>query len=178
LCPSVAGVVEHPVHAEFVAEFAVSGAPEALVERDFDLAAGGEAIEDGVDLLVAAAVEAKHNRVAGMEGAADHVGAHEQAVAVPGQGAMEDEGAFFGGHFGGHGGFGDFLEFEIAIEAFLVEKERFAALAIEIQVRDQLCHGGRIYEVKLAAFIRIEGVYLRQFKGLFTTGNGLIFIWH
>jgi hypothetical protein len=51
-------------------------------------------------------------------------------------------------------------------------------LAVEIQVRDQLCHGGRVYKVKLAAFIRTDGVYLRQFKGLFTTGNDLIFIWH
>jgi len=79
---SVAGIVEHPVHAEFVFEFAVGGAPEALVEGDFDVAAGRKAIEDGVDFLVAAAVEAQHDRVTGLEGVADHVGAHEEGVAV------------------------------------------------------------------------------------------------
>jgi len=149
---SVAGIVEHPVHAEFVFEFAVGGAPEALVEGDLDLTAGGQAAEDGVDLLVGSAVEAKHDRVAGLEGVADHVGAHEEGVAVFGQGAVEDERTFFGGHFGGHGGFAYLLELEVAFKTFLVESERFAALAIEIQVGIQLCHGGKIYGVKLAGF--------------------------
>jgi len=79
---SVAGIVEHPVHAEFVFEFAVGRAPEALVEGNFDVAAGGEAIEDSVDFLVAAAVEAKGDRVAGVEGVANHVGTQEKNMAV------------------------------------------------------------------------------------------------
>jgi len=52
------------------------------VQGDFDVTSGGEAVEDGVDLLVAAAVEAEHDRVAGLEGVADHIGAHEEGVAV------------------------------------------------------------------------------------------------
>jgi hypothetical protein len=89
---------------------------------------------------------------------------------------MEDEGAFFGEHFGGHGGFGNFLELEVAFEAFLVESQRFAALAVEIQVGIKLCHRGSIYMVKLATFLGTEGVYFRQFKGLFATHNGVTFI--
>ena len=84
------------------------------MEGDFDVAAGGEAVKDGIDLLVAAAVEAKHDRVTGLEGVTDHIGAHEEGVAVFGQGAVEDERTFFGGHFGGHGGFGDFLQLKLA----------------------------------------------------------------
>ena len=30
--------------------------------------------------------------------------------------------------------------------------------------------------VKLAGFFGIKGIWFRQFKGLFTTGNGVIFI--
>jgi hypothetical protein len=105
-----------------------------LVERDFDQAAGGKAVKKGVDLLVAVAVETEVYRVAGLEAVADHVRPHEQGGAVFGQGAMQDEWTFFRGHFSGHGRFGDLLELKVAFEALLVESERFAALAIEIQV--------------------------------------------
>jgi len=73
------------------------------------MAAGGKAVKEGVDLLVAAAIETEVYGVAGLEAVADHVGSHEEGGTVFGQGAMEDEGAFFGGHFGGHGRFGDLL---------------------------------------------------------------------
>lgn len=115
------------------------------MEGDFDLAAGGEAVEEGIDLLVAGAVEAEVYGVTGAEVVADHVGAHEEDGAVFGEGAVEDVGAFFGGHASGHGGFGDFLEFEVAFEALLVESERFAALAVEIQVGIKQCHSGSIF---------------------------------
>lgn len=136
--PSVAGIVEHPGYAEFVTEFAVGGAPETLMQGSFDLAAGGEAIKKGIDLPVAVAVEAEVHRVAGLEAVADHVGAHEEDCTVFGEGAVEDQGALFGGHFCGEGGFGDLLEFEVAFEALLVKSERFAALAIEIQIGIQV----------------------------------------
>ena len=119
--PSVAGIVEHPRHAEFVAEFGEGGAPEALVQGGYDMAAGGEAVEKRIDLLVAGAVEAKVYGVTGLEGVADHVGAHEEGGAVFGEGAVEDQGTFFGGHLGGHGRFGDLLKLEVAFEAFLIE---------------------------------------------------------
>ena len=104
------------------------------MEGDFDVAAGGEAGKEGIYLVVAGAIEAEVHGVTGLEAVADHVGSHKEDGAVLGKGAMEDEGAFFGGHFCGHRRFGDFLELEVAFEAFLIEGERFAALAIEIQV--------------------------------------------
>jgi hypothetical protein len=104
------------------------------VQWDFDLAAGGKTVKESVDLLVAMAVEAEVYRVAGLKAVTDHVGSHEEGGAVFGQGAMQDEGTFFRGHFGSHGRFADLLELEVAFEALLVEGERFAALPIEIQV--------------------------------------------
>lgn len=38
--PSVAGIVQHPGNAEFVFDLAEGGAPEALMQGHFDLAAG------------------------------------------------------------------------------------------------------------------------------------------
>jgi hypothetical protein len=47
---------------------------------------------------------------------------------------MQDVGAFPGGHPGCHGGFGNFLQAEFAVEAFPIKGQGFTALAVEIQV--------------------------------------------
>ena len=91
---------------------------------------------------------------------------------------MEDKGTFFGRHFCGHGRLGDLLQLEIGFEAFLIKSQGFPALAIEIQVGIYLRHGGRFCPVKLPRPLVTDGVWFRQFKGLFTTTNGVIFIIH
>ena len=107
----------------------------------YDVAAGGEAVEEGVDLLIAGAAKAKVHGVPGMKRVTDHVGAHEEGGAVFREGAMEDEGALFGRHFGRHRGFGDLLELKVGFKAFLIKGEGIATLTVEIQIRIQVRHG-------------------------------------
>ena len=72
--------------------------------------------------------------IAGLEVVADHIGAHQQHVPVLCQASMQDVGALFGRHAGCHGGFGNFLQAELSVQAFLIKGEGFAAVAVEIQV--------------------------------------------
>ena len=123
------------------------------MQGHFDLAAGGQAGEKIIDLLITAAVQAEANPVTGEESVAHHIGAHQHHDAVARQAAVEDIGARFGWHLGCHRRFGDFLEVEIAAEAFLVEAQSFPALAVEIQIGIYLCHG-----IKLAELFGAEDV--------------------
>jgi hypothetical protein len=136
-------VIEHPGHPIFVDEFAEGGAPETLMERCFYRTVSGEFLEVSVDLFVGAAIEAEEDRITGFGVCAEHIGTHDQGFAVPGEAAVEDIGSHFGGHLRGHWGFGYFLEAEVAAEALLVEGEGFTAMAVEIQVGDDLCMHGR-----------------------------------
>jgi hypothetical protein len=138
----VFGVIEHPGHPIFVDELAEGGAPETLMERCFYRAVGGEFLEEAVDLLVGAAIEAEEYRITGFGVCAEHIGTHDQGFAILCEAAVEDIGAQFGGHLCGHWRFGYFLEAEVAAEAFLVEGKGFAAMAVEVQVGDDLCMHG------------------------------------
>ena len=79
---------------------------------------------------------------------------------------MKNERAFFGGHFGGHRRFPNLLELEVAIEAFLIEGECFAALAIEIQVGIQLCHGVISLRSKARRLLTGRGCILPSIQGV------------
>ena len=55
---------------------------------------------------------------------------------------MKDIGAGFGRHFCGHWRFGNFLEAELTAETLLVKGEGFTAVAVEVEIGDDLCvHG-------------------------------------
>lgn len=135
-------MIEHPGHAIFVDEFTEGGAPETLMERCFFGTVGGEFLEEGVDLLVGAAIEAEEDRSTGFGICAEHIGAHDQGFAIFREAAVEDIGAQLGRQLGGHWRFRYFLQAEVAAEALLVEGEGFTAMAVEVQVGDDLCMHG------------------------------------
>jgi hypothetical protein len=138
-------VIEHPRHPIFVDEFAEGSAPETLMEGCFYRAVDGEFLEEAADLLVGAAIEAEEYRITGFGVCAEHIGAHDQGFAIFREAAVEDIGAQLGGHLRGHWRFGYFLQAEVTAEALLVEGEGFAAMAVEVQVGDDLCMHGRSF---------------------------------
>jgi len=137
----------------------------------FDLTAGGQAGKKIIDLFVAATVKAENHDITGPEGVAHHIGAHQHDDAITRQAAVEDIRACLRRHLSGHRRFGDFLEVEVAVQAFLVEGQGFTALAVEIQVGIHLCHIS-----KLAELFGAEDVQFCQLKGLFATNFGVTFI--
>ena len=131
-------VDEFPEHPEFIGEFSIGGAPKALVQGHFYLAAGREAGEELVDLFVGGAFDTEDHRVSRLQAFPDHVGPHHQQDAVLCETAVEDIGRGFGGHLHGEGGLGYFLQGQVTSQALLVEGHRFAAATIEVEVGIQL----------------------------------------